>query len=148
MRHSLVKYLTLIHFHQESPFYTPTFINESTSPSRSLGTYHFSDLMIWNAESINKESLRCKFGGRMRPIITWRKTDGEEIETGSGSPYRVSYGSDPKSSTLSIDPTLYSAVQTITCTVTFDGISEYLETSTAVHFRGRQLESRSSGTIS
>jgi hypothetical protein len=81
----------------------------------------------------------------MQPTFNWYLENSDEISIEEDSPYTIIPGIDIKSSTLNIDPSRYNSVQTITCKVTFDGITEYLQTSTSVHFRGRQMTKNGTG---
>ena len=75
----------------------------------------------------------CTFTGELSPNFHWY-SGTSKITT--GDTYRIAE-SGSKSSRLSIDSQFYSEVKTITCKVTFNGIGEFLETSTVLHFRGR-----------
>ena len=89
--------------------------------------------MQWEAVTINSESLECTFTGELSPNFHWYT--GTSLIT-TGDTFRIAE-SGSKSSRLSIDSSFYTEVETITCKVTFNGIEEFLETSTELHFRGR-----------
>ena len=91
---------------------------------------------------VNQEKITCNFEGTNDPIIKWYQgASSTEISTSDTTDaYTIADGSftnNADSSTLTIDLTKITDVTAITCKITFSGITDPIETSTKLHYRGR-----------
>ena len=115
----------------------------NSSCRKPLGSI-FSVLTQWDPLTLNEDSLKCEFKGTNEPTFEWFTAVGEAVTTGADSPYGITPGSwldNAITSTLTIDKTKYPEVKSITCKITFSeaDVTDPLETTTAVHFRGQEI---------